>query len=94
MDSRSQWYPPALAVLTCFFLLQLYNSYTSHLNTLSPQGCRMSYMYPSYLAQPDFDTTWTRLANRYSLWLYREVDLDPEGKVRRFPLLNPSVSYI
>ncbi|KAJ7228247.1 PGAP1-like protein-domain-containing protein [Mycena pura] len=41
---------------------------------LSPQGCRMSYMYQSYVLQAKFDVTWTPLAKRYSLWLYREVD--------------------
>ena len=44
---------------------------------LSPQGCRMSYMYPSYILQDDFNTTWTPLAKRYSLWLYRESSHEP-----------------
>lgn len=33
----------------------------------------MSWMSPSYILQADFDKTWTPLAQRYSLWLYREV---------------------
>jgi hypothetical protein len=33
----------------------------------------MSYMSPSYLIQSQFDTSWTPLAKRYSLLLYREV---------------------
>lgn len=33
----------------------------------------MSWMSPSYVLQPGFDRTWTPLAGRYSLWLYREV---------------------
>ena len=41
--------------------------------TLSPQGCMMSYMTPSYVLQNHFDKEWTPLARRYSLWLYREV---------------------
>ncbi|TFK25932.1 GPI-inositol-deacylase [Coprinopsis marcescibilis] len=41
--------------------------------TISPQGCRMSWMSPSYVLQSDFDSTWSPLAKRYSLWLYREV---------------------
>ena len=40
---------------------------------ISPQGCRMSWMSPSYLLQTGFDRSWTPLAGRYSLWLYREV---------------------
>jgi GPI inositol-deacylase len=47
-------------------------AYDSAIN-LSPQGCRMSYMSPSYLVQSLFDTSWTPLARRYSLLLYREV---------------------
>ncbi|KAG1753485.1 PGAP1-like protein-domain-containing protein [Suillus lakei] len=41
--------------------------------TVSPQGCRMSWMSPSYLLQHEFNSSWTPLARRYSLWLYREV---------------------
>ena len=33
----------------------------------------MSWMSPSYLLQSGFDRTWSPLASRYSLWLYREV---------------------
>ena len=33
----------------------------------------MSYMSPSYLVQSQFDRSWTPLAKRYSLLLYREV---------------------
>jgi hypothetical protein len=43
---------------------------------LSPQGCRMSWMSPSYVLQTGFDTTWSPLARRYTLWLYREVGWD------------------
>ncbi|KAH9855008.1 GPI-inositol-deacylase [Lenzites betulinus] len=44
--------------------------------TLSPQGCRMSWMWPSYVLQSHFDRSWTPLARRYSLWLYREGNLE------------------
>lgn len=50
-------------------------------SNLSPQGCRMSWMSPSYILQKDFNTSWTPLADRYSLWLYREVAYD-SAKVR------------
>lgn len=36
----------------------------------------MSWMSPSYLLQAGFDTTWSPLASRYSLWLYHEVGWD------------------
>lgn len=45
---------------------------------LSPQGCRMSWMSPSYVLQPHFNASWTPLARRYSLWLYREVGWDAQ----------------
>ena len=41
--------------------------------SLSPQGCRMSWMSPSYVMQSGLDKSWSPLADRYSLWLYREV---------------------
>jgi len=43
----------------------------------------MSYMSPSYLVQSRFDTSWTSLAKRYSLLLYREVGWE-DNEVRRF----------
>ncbi|PSR93818.1 hypothetical protein PHLCEN_2v4713 [Hermanssonia centrifuga] len=33
----------------------------------------MSWMSPSYVLQPAFNRSWSPLAGRYSLWLYREV---------------------
>lgn len=64
-----------LGVLSLFSLLVVAVLYYAGLDTyysLSPQGCRMSWMRPSYILQKDFDTSWTPLARRYSLWLYRE----------------------
>ena len=68
-----------LAVLTLFALAALTGFYYAALDTyhsLSPQGCRMSWMWPSYVLQSKFDRTWTPLAQRYSLWLYREGNLE------------------
>ncbi|KAJ3740976.1 PGAP1-like protein-domain-containing protein [Lentinula detonsa] len=45
---------------------------------LSPQGCRMSYMNPLYITQTKFNSTWTPLAERYSLVLYREDQWERE----------------
>ncbi|KAJ3895608.1 PGAP1-like protein-domain-containing protein [Lentinula edodes] len=45
---------------------------------LSPQGCRMSYMNPLYIPQTQFNSTWTPLAERYSLVLYREDQWERE----------------
>ncbi|KAH8094931.1 PGAP1-like protein-domain-containing protein [Cristinia sonorae] len=51
----------------------LYKAGVDIVDSLSPQGCRMSWMSPSYILQSSFDSKWTKLANRYSLYLYREV---------------------
>ncbi|KAJ6539751.1 PGAP1-like protein-domain-containing protein [Mycena capillaripes] len=62
--------------IALFAILSVGYLYVATLDTasdLSPQGCRMSYMWPSYVLQSKFDVAWTPLAKRYSLWLYREV---------------------
>lgn len=51
----------------------------------------MSWMSPSYLLQPEFNTSWTPLASRYSLWLYREVGWEPK-QVRSRVGLNASIA--
>ena len=56
----------------------LYQANSDIVQRISPQGCRMSWMSPSYLRQAEFDHTWSPLASRYSLWLYREVGWDPD----------------
>lgn len=50
---------------------------------ISPQGCRMSYMSPSYVLLTGFNESWTSpsLASRYRLMLYREVGWDPQNEV-------------
>lgn len=60
----------AIAIFTCF------RASIQTPNQLSPQGCRMSYMSPSYILQTGFNASWTSLNRRYSLWLYREVGWD------------------
>lgn len=71
MSSRLPAYLTGLLSL-CIVVL-LYHAALDTVSTLSPQGCRMSWMSPSYLLQTGFNRTWTPLARRYSLWLYREV---------------------
>ncbi len=63
----------ALSLFSLLSLAVLYFSGVDIVNTLSPQGCRMSWMSPSYVLQPAFNRSWSPLAGRYSLWLYREV---------------------
>ncbi|KAI0296337.1 PGAP1-like protein-domain-containing protein [Multifurca ochricompacta] len=64
----------------------IYRAVSDSAVTLSPQGCRMSYMSPSYLVQSQFDTSWTPLASRYSLLLYREVGWE-DNELRGVPVL-------
>ncbi|KAL1734367.1 PGAP1-like protein-domain-containing protein [Schizophyllum commune] len=64
---------PALAVGSLLAVFLLYLATVRIVDDLSPQGCRMSWMSPSYILQADFNSSWTALAHRYSLWLYREV---------------------
>ncbi|SPQ20057.1 cb516840-41ca-456e-a224-aaf7ec81a98f [Thermothielavioides terrestris] len=47
----------------------------------------MSYMRPSYAKLNEFDTEHTRLASKYSLYLYREQGVDHDTKVRGVPVL-------
>ncbi|CAA7258574.1 unnamed protein product [Cyclocybe aegerita] len=63
-----------ISSLMCLLFFLTATSDISH--SLSPQGCRMSWMSPSYVLQGGLDSTWTPLARRYSLWLYREVGWD------------------
>ncbi|TFY70018.1 hypothetical protein EVG20_g2909 [Dentipellis fragilis] len=71
-----------LALLSMFAVFISYRAASDSANILSPQGCRMSYMSPSYLLQSGPNTSTTALARRYSLWLYREVgweSTEPHG---------------
>ena len=76
-----------LAALTLFSLVAVALLYYAGLDTyysLSPQGCRMSWMWPSYVVQNKFDHHWTPLARRYRLSLYREGNLE-SNEVRILP---------
>ncbi|KAF9450963.1 GPI-inositol-deacylase [Macrolepiota fuliginosa MF-IS2] len=68
--------PLALFAILAVLVFSLTNKDLA--DTLSPQGCRMSYMSPSYVLQDSFNTSWSTLAQRYSLWLYREVGWDAQ----------------
>lgn len=84
---RSRWRNPwacsfltiattLLAAGILFVIVQSFNT-----RQLDPKGCRMSYMRPSFIRFPDFDTEHTRFASKYSLYLYREGGLDEDEKV-------------
>lgn len=65
-----------LGVFTAVAIFACFRASTQVPDQLSPQGCRMSYMSPSYILQSGFNASWTSLSGRYSLWLYREVGWD------------------
>jgi glycosylphosphatidylinositol deacylase len=62
-----------LGVFTAVTIFASFRASIQVPDQLSPQGCRMSYMSPSYILQSGFNASWTSLSGRYSLWLYREV---------------------
>ncbi|KAK4193669.1 PGAP1-like protein-domain-containing protein [Podospora australis] len=86
---RSPWAISLLALFASiagigFLLAVLHSSVTRQID---PKGCRMSYMRPSYAKLNDFDTEHTRLASKYSLYLYREQGIDHDTRVRGIPVL-------
>ncbi|CCM00426.1 uncharacterized protein FIBRA_02458 [Fibroporia radiculosa] len=77
----------ALAICSALSLLLFYHSGPDIAYTLSPQGCRMSWMSPSYVLQSAFDDSWSPFASRYSLFLYREVGWES-------PEMNPPAAQL
>ncbi|KAG6910148.1 hypothetical protein DXG01_012907 [Tephrocybe rancida] len=75
-----------LASASLAALLVFYLATVDITENLSPQGCRMSWMSPSYIVQADFNVSWTPLANRYSLSLYREVGWE-HNEIQGTPVL-------
>lgn len=69
---RLRLIPSAVSVLTLGFIYLSYRAAVYNSEELSPQACRMARMWPDYVLQKDFNTSWTPLARRYSLWVYRE----------------------
>ena len=68
--------PMRLGLFSLLVLILFYATYFDVSRSLSPQGCRMSWMSPSYVLQSQFNSSHTPLGSRYSLWLYREVGWD------------------
>ncbi|KZT71514.1 PGAP1-domain-containing protein [Daedalea quercina L-15889] len=76
-----------LGVFSLLCVLVFYRAGLDIVKTLSPQGCRMSWMSPSYVLQAGLDHSWTPLASRYSLFLYREVGWEAPNELRGSPVL-------
>lgn len=72
--------PISLGLFSLAALAFFYHASLDIAQNLSPQGCRMSWMSPSYHLQHKFDSTWTPLARRYGLWLYREEGWEKEDE--------------
>lgn len=80
---RSPWAISSFALAASLIGLGLLFAilHSSVTRQVDPKGCRMSYMRPSYAKLDDFDTEHTRLAGKYSLYLYREQGIDRDTKV-------------
>lgn len=74
---------PALAIAALAMVLWATVATHSH-NT---NACHMSYMKPDMIAMTGFNTTQTPLAHKYSLHLYRELDVDLSREVGGHPVL-------
>nr|POE85387.1 gpi inositol-deacylase [Quercus suber] len=78
---------PTVATSVCSILLLLTIIRSFITLQLDPKGCAMSYMMPSFVHFPDFDTEHTRFASKYSLYLYREGRMDEDTRVKGIPVL-------
>lgn len=83
--ARNPWALGFLTLLASIvgigFLIAILNS--SATRCLDVKGCVMSYMRPAYVKLSEFDTEHTRFGSKYSLYLYREMEVDEEVKVRQ-----------
>ncbi|KIK67657.1 hypothetical protein GYMLUDRAFT_215793 [Collybiopsis luxurians FD-317 M1] len=75
MSRLIAWLQGAFSIAAVLFFLYASQDVAEN---LSPQGCRMSWMNPSYILQTQFNNSWTPLARRYSLFLYREDQWERE----------------
>lgn len=63
-----------VTLLSAFVLWSTIASYRDR--QCDSKGCRMPRMSPVYIREKDFDTEHTRFASKYSLYLYREHNVD------------------
>lgn len=80
---KSPWAVSLWTLFTSITGIALFISivYSSTNLQCDPKGCRMSWMSPSFVRFSDFDTEHTRLASKYSLYLYREQGIENGPKV-------------
>lgn len=81
---RAPWSFSVLMFIILFaavaFMLAVWRSFT--MRQLDPKGGSMSYMASAFVRFPDFDTEHTPFATKYNLYLYREMGLDEDPRVR------------
>ena len=78
--SRAQnlwtWHPVTLVTTLLALLAIAAITHSSFYLQQDPQGCVMSRMMPAYIKLSGFDTEHSRLAAKYTLYLYREDGVD------------------
>jgi len=74
----------ATTIISLLSLGAIIHSFTTR--QLDTKGCRMSFMRPSFAKLSDFDTEHTRFASKYSVYLYREGQVDEDTKVWMDPV--------
>lgn len=75
----------ATTIISILSLAAIIHSFTTR--QLDTKGCRMSFMRPSFAKLSEFDTEHTRFASKYSVYLYREGQVDEDTKVKGVPVL-------
>ncbi|KAL7268563.1 GPI inositol deacylase [Rhizina undulata] len=75
----------AVTLLSGFVLWTIISSFRDR--QCDVKGCRMSRMSPVYIREKNFDTEHTRFASKYSLYLYREHNVDLEYPPKGVPVL-------
>lgn len=77
-----------LMALTLFALAFIISASFSFFQLhIEPKYCRMSYMAPSFHHMASFDQNHTRLHSKYSLYLYREQNIDGRFDGSGIPVL-------
>ena len=76
------WRLPALVV--AFSLALLYIAFLSftYKDPVLASRCKMAWMSPGYIRMNGLDESHSRLARKYTLWMYREQGWDLSNKVR------------
>lgn len=94
--SVSKLYRLRVACLLVFSAVFCWSVYTSfmHNDPWETSKCRMAYMSPGYLRLDGLNASHSRMAGKYSLWLYREQGWDLSNKVSLSPSFGRGyVSY-